>query len=113
MAAFFKIHNKTGTQRYTSIIAFIKNYELKIKHNETIEGVDAKIDLRNIQNLKLRTAIKSSKFYSVVKQSGQPDYMPTKQLSFLLKMDDYLYEYDKTPEELTEDDINIVFMLHF
>ena len=111
MTSFLKIHDSTSAQRYMSIIAFIKNYELEIRKNENIGDVEPKIDVGRIKNIKLRTAITNAKFYSMVRQSSQPAYIATKQFSFLLRTDSYLYEQNRQPEDLHPTDIDILFML--
>jgi len=60
----------------------------------------------------LKEALLKNKFHQPVFRAGQDIYIQSRQLSFLLKTDKYLYDTDRAPETLVPEDIQLIFMLY-
>lgn len=109
-------NQKTSQARYAEIITFMKNHELLIKNSEKVypeyPGKIALFQLNKFPVIKM--AIIKERLFSVVRQRQKTvgEEIPTKQLTFLLKADQYLYDNDREPLSLQEQDIAVISMIY-
>lgn len=112
---FTEINKHTTVKRYGEIISFLKQHEVEIRDNEKIPvHITGSIPVyRIVKEYKvLQSALLKHKFHQPVFRSGQDIYIQSRQLSFLLKTDKYLYDTDRAPETLVPEDIQLIFMLY-
>lgn len=112
---FTEINKSTTAKRYGEIISFLKQHEIEIRDNEKIPvSITGSIPVNHIvkEYKVLQSALLKNKFHQPVFKAGADVYIQSKQLSFLLKTDKYLYDTDREPETLTPEDIQLIFMLY-
>lgn len=112
---FTEINKHTTVKRYGEIISFLKQHEVEIRDNEKIPvSITGSIPVNRIvtEYKVLQSALLKYKFHQPVFKAGADTYIQSKQLSFLLKTDKYLYDTDRAPETLVPEDIQLIFMLY-